>query len=91
MCVVYACMYVCMPNVSEVINGQRAQHYEASCHHSQLDRAAFTTLQRGVARECHFEGVGLTICTCVCACSKNDQPPSPAVGIQAVVHSSLVA
>ena len=26
MCVVY----VCMPNVSEVINGQRAQQYEAT-------------------------------------------------------------
>ena len=57
------CVYVCMPNVSEVINGQRDQEYG---HHSQLDRATFTTLQRGVARECHFEGVGLTICACVC-------------------------
>ncbi len=55
----YVCMYVCQVCVCK---GQRAQHLEASFHHSLLDRAAIAALQRGVTRECHFEGVGLTIC-----------------------------
>ena len=74
-CVCVECVYVCQVCLSVYIefNGQRVHHYETSkwaggFHESLLDRATLTALQRGVARECHLEGVCLTICVRVCAC-----------------------
>ena len=64
--------------VCAVFNGQRVHHREASwqvrqagtCHHfPPLDGATIIALQRWVARECHFEGVCLTICVCASVCT----------------------
>ena len=62
-----------------VYNNQwtKVRHAAAAPILRLLDRTTISALQRGIAGEGHFEGVGLTICVCVCVVwrggSRDDQ------------------